>query len=219
MALTAEQGHPGRVRPARDRHRLAGEARWRCDQAHHRLTEHLKQHKHDHHSRRGCCCSSAVVVVCSSTSPESTSTATVRSSSASACVAETSRTTCFAAAAPGPPRAAAVCPCQQTSSDTVEQAVSGMPGLIRESSADRSSVVAAGTRVPAASIEGRLRGTGHTWSYPTYRSALCLDSTARCRSRAPDGVLRAVRLSTRSGLAGTTRPRPLCAGHEGIPTS
>ena len=28
------------------------------------LTEHLKTHKHDHHSAAGCCCSSAVAVDC-----------------------------------------------------------------------------------------------------------------------------------------------------------
>lgn len=42
------------------------------------LTEHLKMHKHDHHSRRGSCCWSDAVVVCSSTSRRSTSSVTAR---------------------------------------------------------------------------------------------------------------------------------------------
>ena len=40
------------------------------------LTEHLKEHKHDHHSRRACSCSWASAVVCSATSRTSTSSVT-----------------------------------------------------------------------------------------------------------------------------------------------
>ena len=50
------------------------------------LTEHLKVHKHDHHSRRGLLLLVGGAVGCCSTSPRRTSTATARSSSVSACV-------------------------------------------------------------------------------------------------------------------------------------
>ena len=41
------------------------------------LTEHLKEHKHDHHSVVVCCSWSVTVVVCLITSSASTSTVTV----------------------------------------------------------------------------------------------------------------------------------------------
>ena len=47
------------------------------------LTEHLKVHKKDHHSRRGCSCSSVAVVGCSTTSGATTSSGTGRSSPSS----------------------------------------------------------------------------------------------------------------------------------------
>ena len=61
------------------------------------LTEHFKDHKHDHHSRRGLPPSSVSVVECSSTCSASRSSVTARSSSAWVCVAETSALTLSAA--------------------------------------------------------------------------------------------------------------------------
>ena len=55
------------------------------------LTEHLKTHKHDHHSRRGCCCWSAAAAGCSSTSRRRTSSATASSSSGSVFAASVPR--------------------------------------------------------------------------------------------------------------------------------
>ena len=40
------------------------------------LTEHSREHKHDHHSRRGCCCWSAAASGCCATSSRPTSRAT-----------------------------------------------------------------------------------------------------------------------------------------------
>jgi len=42
------------------------------------LTEHLKEHKHDHHTRRGLMAWSVAVVACSATCRRSTSSATAR---------------------------------------------------------------------------------------------------------------------------------------------
>ena len=79
MALTAEQkkeilGQYG----LHDRYRFTGGAGRHADQRISDLTEHLKMHKHDHHSRRGLLLLVGRRRRLLSTSPRSTSSATAR---------------------------------------------------------------------------------------------------------------------------------------------